>query len=57
LKNQKEWKAFVKSGRNPQNIPATPQQFYLGKGWNGWSDFLGTTVSKDVELEECLELH
>jgi hypothetical protein len=57
LKTQKEWVAFVKSGRKPQNIPATPQQFYLGKGWNGWWDFLGTNPSKVVEKEECLELH
>jgi hypothetical protein len=55
LKSQKEWKAFVKSESIPQNIPATPQQFYAGKGWNGWWDFLGISgrINKYVDFEEA----
>ena len=26
----------------PRDIPSHPQQYYAGKGWDGWADFLGT---------------
>ena len=55
LKSQKEWKAFVKSGVKPHNIPGSPQNFYLGKGWNGWWDFLGVSgrTNNFVSFEEA----
>lgn len=40
LKGQKEWMAYVKSGKRPANIPSAPYQFYLE--WGGYADWLGT---------------
>ena len=40
LKNQKEWRAYAKSGKRPPYIPATPHQVYAGKGWTNWGDWL-----------------
>jgi hypothetical protein len=57
LKSQKEWQEWAKSEKRPHNIPCNPYQSYKDKGWTNWKDFLGTTISKVVELEECLELH
>jgi hypothetical protein len=41
LKNQKEWRVFVKSGNRPKDIPAAPDQIYKGSGWTGYGDWLG----------------
>jgi len=42
LQTQKEWKEWCKSsGQRPPNIPAAPSNFYAGKGWMSYPDWLG----------------
>jgi hypothetical protein len=36
-----EWRAYCRSGRKPDDIPADPSTVYRKLGWNGWSDWLG----------------
>ena len=38
LKNQKDWKAYVKSNLRPDNIPSNPNRAYKDKGWKGLRD-------------------
>ena len=40
LKNQKEWNAYLRSGKRPSDIPKTPRSAYE-KEWKGIGDFLG----------------
>ena len=47
LKNGAEWFSFCKGGmpllgRLPEDIPATPVSTYVGGGWKGMGDWLGT---------------
>jgi hypothetical protein len=42
LKSQTEWQAYSKSGKKPTDIPAYPNQTYVGVGWDGMGDWLGT---------------
>jgi superfamily II DNA or RNA helicase len=42
LRNQAEWIAYTKSGRKPDDIPATPNAVYAEGGWLGFGDWLGT---------------
>jgi superfamily II DNA or RNA helicase len=42
LKNQDDWRIFVKSGKLSNNIPSNPYYAYKLKGWKGWGDWLGT---------------
>ena len=42
LKSRNEWRKYCKSGKLPNDIPATPPQIYKNKGWNGWGDWFGT---------------
>ena len=42
LKEEKEWKEYSKSSKRPEDIPSRPERTYKNKGWNGYSDFLGT---------------
>jgi hypothetical protein len=35
------WRAYCRSGRKPDDIPAGPSTVYRNLGWNGWSDWLG----------------
>jgi len=41
LRSEKEWRAFSKSGKKPDNIPALPSRTYK-KEWKGMGDWLGT---------------
>ena len=41
LKNQREWKDYVKSNLRPNNIPSNPNRIYKDKGWKGLADWLG----------------
>lgn len=41
LKTQKQWNAYCKSGKKPQNIPLYPHREYK-QDWKGWGDWLGT---------------
>ncbi len=42
LKNQDEWRAWVKSDLRFLDIPTLPSQVYKNQGWVSWSDWLGT---------------
>jgi hypothetical protein len=42
LKSVAEWSAYCKSGKKPDDIPASPRQTYLNEGWAGMGDWLGT---------------
>jgi len=44
LKNNREWRKYCKSGKNPRDIPRSPDQVY--KNWIGWADWLGTGYIK-----------
>src|SRR5687767_8980826 len=41
-KNKTQWAIWAKSHVRPDDIPATPNEVYINKGWNGWGDWLGT---------------
>ena len=42
LKSETEWRAYVKSGQKPTDIPASPSLTYAKDGWVGVGDWLGT---------------
>jgi formylglycine-generating enzyme required for sulfatase activity len=42
LNSQPEWKTYAKSGKRPQDIPASPHRVYAKDGWVGIGDWLGT---------------
>ena len=44
IKSIREWELFCKSEAFPQGIPKNPRTSYKGKGWIGWSDWLGTNT-------------
>ena len=39
----REWWGYARSGERPTDIPSKPNEFYKGKGWVTWNDFLGST--------------
>jgi hypothetical protein len=41
LVSSSEWRAYCKSAKKPDDIPANPQDTYAGAGWAGWGDWLG----------------
>jgi superfamily II DNA or RNA helicase len=42
LKDRREWYAYAKSGKKPDDIPTEPGGTYANAGWLGWRDWLGT---------------
>jgi superfamily II DNA or RNA helicase len=42
LKSKEEWRAVARLGKLRDDIPVNPDQFYAGKGWISWGDWLGT---------------
>ena len=42
LKDQKQWFAYCKSSKKPNDIPQGPHRVYKNKGWKGFGDWLGT---------------
>jgi hypothetical protein len=44
LKSGSEWRAYCSSGKLPDNIPKTPGQVYVNKGWISMGDWLGTGI-------------
>jgi hypothetical protein len=42
LKSVTEWRDYSKSGKKPDDIPATPERTYAEAGWAGVGDWLGT---------------
>jgi Phage-integrase repeat unit len=43
LRSDAEWKAYLKSGKKPDDIPSTPNKVYIDDGWAGIGDWLGTS--------------
>jgi hypothetical protein len=41
LETRSGWRAYCKSGRKPEDIPARPDNTYAEQGWAGWIDWLG----------------
>ena len=41
LKNNKEWRIYLKINNIPDDIPKTPEEVYKNE-WNSWGDWLGT---------------
>ena len=46
LNNQKEWAAYCRSGKKPNDIPSTPEKVYAKAGWAGLNDWLGTDIHR-----------
>jgi len=42
LKNQQEWREYLKSSKRPLDIPGSPDKIYKGKGYVNLGDWLGT---------------
>ena len=42
LKNQQEWRTFIKSDSKPIDIPSAPESTYKNEGWKGMGDWIGT---------------
>ena len=42
IKSNKEWRAFLKSGNKPDDIPTTPERVYANSGWVSWGEWFGT---------------
>ena len=40
IKSNREWRAYLKSGKKPDHIPAAPETVYKNE-WKGFSDWLG----------------
>ena len=54
IKNENEWKMFVKNDKFPNNVPKAPWVTYRDNGWKGMGDWLGTkrirsTIFRDFE--------
>jgi len=41
LVSDSKWRAYCKSAKKPDDIPANPQITYAKAGWAGWGDWLG----------------
>ena len=48
LKSQSQWIRFLKKNLKPDNIPSSPRQYYLSKGWVSWGDWLGSGRQADL---------
>jgi superfamily II DNA or RNA helicase len=42
FKSVGDFNRWSRAKKRPKGIPSAPDQIYAGKGWTGWSDFLGT---------------
>jgi superfamily II DNA or RNA helicase len=42
LHSANEWRAALKDGRIPANLPVTPYTVYRDTGWRSWGDWVGT---------------
>ena len=50
LSNQNEWGKYCTSGKKPADIPSNPNLIYAEKGWEGYSDWIGTyTVANQLK--------
>jgi hypothetical protein len=41
LVSDSKWRAYCKTAKKPDDIPANPQSAYAKAGWAGWGDWLG----------------
>jgi hypothetical protein len=41
LTSAQAYQAWSSSGQRPAEIPADPRRVYMGKGWAGWTDWIG----------------
>src|SRR5262249_41947289 len=46
LKSETQWRAYCRSGRKPDDIPAAADRIYAESGWINWGDWLGTGRGK-----------
>lgn len=44
IKSSLEWKKYAKSGKKPDDIPASPDYTYRNDGWKGITDWLGLEI-------------
>lgn len=56
LRSSHEWSVAVRDGlpdgrRIPGDIPHGAQNYYTGRGWKGWGDFLGTGNRRAADRE------
>jgi hypothetical protein len=42
FKSETDWRKYCKSGKKPEDIPASPDDVYAEDGWAGMGDWLGT---------------
>jgi superfamily II DNA or RNA helicase len=47
LKNNGEWRLYLKSQKKPSNIPSKPDVAYKNNGWVNWGDWLGSGTVAD----------
>ena len=52
FKSISDWKKFCKEGKNPIDIPASPELAYKDTGWLSYSDFLGIEIINDQDLKK-----
>ena len=46
IKSRQQWMDRFKDNQfSNNNVPSNPSETYKNKGWNGWCDFLGTSLS------------
>ena len=43
--HNRDWRAWCRAGKRPEDIPANPQSVYQHRGWVGWGDWFGTGKS------------
>ncbi|MDA7641138.1 hypothetical protein N8787_05805, partial [Opitutaceae bacterium] len=43
------WNEYAKSGDKPDDVPTVPDGVYKGEGWNGWADWLGTPLKRNID--------
>jgi superfamily II DNA or RNA helicase len=46
LTSVKKWKDYCEKGEKPDDIPAWPNEVYIGRGWTGWIEWLGAGLRK-----------
>jgi superfamily II DNA or RNA helicase len=51
LKTVSEWRAYCKSGQNPDDISGSPHNTYRNEGWIGYGDWLGSGTVADGTQE------
>lgn len=53
LSSINDWKAFVRSGNKPDDIPARPDIVYqTRRKWHTWTEFLGTKIESSIGRHE-----